>query len=148
MFYTLPCSIDANKNPNTTLFASASSARSSLLPRASVACDCDCCLFVSNVWLLGLSAVGIIDRLRRPLCKHFHVGNRPSRYCQILHRLAALSTRKCTLAAYRSTLPSYTNAEGPSLANRSKCKDACIHACAAQTCAQLGLGLGGSHGVT
>ncbi len=37
-----------------------------------------------------------------------------------MHRLAALSTRKCTLAAYRSTPPSYTNAEGPSLANRSK----------------------------
>ena len=36
-----------------------------------------------------------------------------------MHRLAALSTRKCTLAAYRSTPPSYTNAEGPSLANRS-----------------------------
>ncbi len=40
-----------------------------------------------------------------------------------MHRLAALSTRKCTLAAYRSTPPSYTNAEGPSLANRSKLRD-------------------------
>ena len=36
-----------------------------------------------------------------------------------MHRLAALSTRKCTLAAYRST-SRYMNAEGPSLANRSK----------------------------
>ena len=40
-----------------------------------------------------------------------------------MHRLAALSTRKCTLETYRSIPPSYKIAEGPSLANHPKLQD-------------------------
>ena len=40
-----------------------------------------------------------------------------------MHRLAALSTRKCTLETYRSIPPFYKIAEGPSLANHPKLQD-------------------------